>query len=77
VYDISGELSEPMNLTNMRSDGKAMFFDFLEEGDTDPVHWRMELTAPVRRVCTGLSYRKDSISSQFHSQEMPHDKSEL
>jgi beta-lactamase regulating signal transducer with metallopeptidase domain len=46
VYDISGELSEPMNLTNMRSDGKAMFFDFLEEGDTDPVHWRMELTAP-------------------------------
>lgn len=46
VYSVSGELSEPMKLTNFHSDGKAMFFDYQEEGDTDLVHWRMELTMP-------------------------------
>lgn len=46
VYSVSGELSEPMKLTNVHCDGKAMFFEYLEEGDTDPVHWRMELTTP-------------------------------
>ena len=46
VYSVSGELSEPMKLTNVHRDGKAMFFEYLEEGDTDPVHWRMELTTP-------------------------------
>jgi len=46
VYSVSGELSEPMKLTNVHSDGKAMFFEYLEEGDTDPVHWRMELMTP-------------------------------
>lgn len=46
VYSVSGELSEPMKLTKIHSDGKAMFFEYLEEGDTDPVHWRMELTTP-------------------------------
>lgn len=44
VYSVSGELSGPMKLTNVHSDGKAMFFEYLEEGDTDSVHWRMELT---------------------------------
>ena len=46
VYSVSGELSEPMKLTNVHSDGQALFFEYLEEGDTDPVHWRMELTTP-------------------------------
>ena len=46
VYSVSGKLSEPMKLTNVHSDGKAIFFDYLEEGDTDPVHWRMELMTP-------------------------------
>lgn len=46
VYHVSGKLSEPMQLTHLRSDANGLFFDFLEEGDTDPVHWRMELTSP-------------------------------
>jgi len=46
VYSVSGELFQPMKLTNVHSDGKAMFFEYLEEGDTDPVHWRMELMTP-------------------------------
>jgi hypothetical protein len=43
--DISGELSEPMKLKNLKGDGKVIFFDLIEGDDPDPVHWRMELTA--------------------------------
>jgi beta-lactamase regulating signal transducer with metallopeptidase domain len=46
VYQVSGNLSEPMNLSDIRFDGKALLFQFLEEGDTEPVHWRMELNSP-------------------------------
>jgi beta-lactamase regulating signal transducer with metallopeptidase domain len=46
VYSVSGDLSEPMKLKNVHTDGKATFFEYLEEGDKDPVHWRMELTTP-------------------------------
>jgi hypothetical protein len=38
VYHVSGNLSEPMNLSDFRFDGKALLFQFLEEGDTEPVH---------------------------------------
>jgi len=46
IDDVSGELSDPKKLTNLRLDGKALFFDMTEEGDTDAVHWRMELISP-------------------------------
>lgn len=48
VYHVSGNLSEPMNLSDIRFDGKALQFQFLEEGDTDPVHWRMEMISPEK-----------------------------
>jgi beta-lactamase regulating signal transducer with metallopeptidase domain len=48
VYQVSGNLSQPMNLSDIRFDGKALLFQFLEEGDTEPVHWRMELTSPEK-----------------------------
>lgn len=48
VYQVSGNLSEPMDLSDIRFDGKAMLFQFLEEGDTEPVHWRMELNSPEK-----------------------------
>ncbi len=48
VYQVSGHLSEPVNLTDMRFDGKALLFQFLEEGDTEPSHWRMELNSPEK-----------------------------
>ena len=46
VYQVGGNLSEPMSLSNIRFDGKALLFQSLEEGDTEPVHWRMELNSP-------------------------------
>lgn len=48
VYQVSGNLSEPMDLSDIRFDGKALLFQFLEEGDTEPVHWRMELNSPEK-----------------------------
>jgi beta-lactamase regulating signal transducer with metallopeptidase domain len=58
VYQISGKLSEPTNLTKIRPDGKAIRFDFLEEGDTEPVHWRMELTSPNDATLTWIELPK-------------------
>jgi hypothetical protein len=46
VYQVRGKLSEPTSLTKIRPDGKAILFDFLEEDDTQPVHWRMEQISP-------------------------------
>ncbi len=46
VYQVSGNLSAPVNLTDMRFDGKALLFQFQEEGDMEPSHWRMELNSP-------------------------------
>jgi beta-lactamase regulating signal transducer with metallopeptidase domain len=54
VYHVSGNLSEPMNLSDFRFDGKALLFQFLEEGDTEPVHWRMEMTSPEKASLIGV-----------------------
>jgi hypothetical protein len=37
-----------MDLNDIRFDGKAILFQFLEEGDAEPVHWRMELNSPEK-----------------------------
>ena len=75
VYHVSGNLSDPMNLTDIRFEGNALLFQFLEEGDTDAVHWRMELNSPEKaslywvELPNGLNFKpialaKDSIESE-------------
>ena len=75
VYQVSGNLSEPMNLSDLRFDGKAMQFQFLEEGDTEPVHWRMELNSKEKaslywvELPQGLNFRPISLTRDTGNSE--------
>lgn len=48
IYEVSGELSESMKLLNLRIEGRSVFFDFIEDGDPEPSHFRMDLTGPAK-----------------------------
>ena len=75
VYQVSGNLSEPMNLTDIRFDGKALLFQFLEDGDTEPSHWRMELSSPERaslywvELPQGLKFKPIGLAKDAGSSE--------
>lgn len=75
VYHVSGKLSDPMNLSDIRFDGKALVFQFLEDGDTEPVHWRMELTSPEKaslnwvELPAGLKFKPIGVAKDSDENE--------
>ena len=48
VYEVSGKLSDPMKLTKIRIEGRSVFFDFIEDEDPEPSHFRMDLEGPAK-----------------------------
>jgi hypothetical protein len=81
VFNVSGNLSDPMNLTDIRFEGNALLFQFLEEGNSDPVHWRMELNSPEKaslywvELPNGLKFKplvvaKDSGKSESKANDI-------
>jgi hypothetical protein len=37
-----------MKLTKIRIEGRSVFFDFIEDGDPEPSHFRMDLEGPAK-----------------------------